>query len=959
MRNYPVIVLIALPLAALLSIVGISLFIEREPPKLVHKPRGYLQMVDLYIQRDWLRLEEMPCLPGETCRTRTVITEAYENQKLGDDEKKALREYVRKSYLIDDIREFNERGNHSRFEIRNGRLRGVDQFAHNVILPNIGRRNWRWTGTLTYRPPSAIAGRLQTKDLNVVVSPPREPLATLDRFELVELGRSAGQPQTSGQKVRLTLGKMNIATLRLVGDFIVLESEVQSARGSIHVNGQRVARGTHWRLEEGDVVRVSWIRTRPTGEKFDRSRLFWVNLTRVARILSTHQNVNGRFQRHPAEPEIPLARDVVAVLDSTVLSLLDRPYAAGMSLRNGPDAWPNRIALTLDPDLQLGTQELLNRKVEELRLRYGPSRGRKDEAKRAAVTILDARTGELLALASYPQREADDDGAELNSSLLRNQNFIARPMGSVVKAFYAAAILNERPELIGLRLSGQSLRTPIETLLGIPVDLDKEQASVQTLKCVDLNSFIQHSSNGYAFALMLLAAERAPPERRPVATVQRDCRVGQRQYVVGRQVYELDPSRLAFARAGDPTQAGEFETLPVAGQMRDLFSVMVHSTNGEIGYGSPSSSRPFWTGDDRIDTAIWRDLLVRIYPDQEGPPSTSEVAFRSVSPERTNLKFNLIRNVRDDYLSQVLGGAESRWSLVKTAESFARLVSGCRLHARLYWHQRIGPECGAQRGTKGRIGLDSTVRKALMNALTLPAAAGTARRMKSSLVALDRELEQHGLALGVFAKTGTPQIVSRKSTRLKRALDALIEDKALHYDRASGKIHYRNAGVVRRYRNVADRTLDNSTIDALSGNKGDRQRIQQAAGPGRAVSVREIVWRVALFNRSRNRAQRQALFDVSDEGELLAARDDLEEVENGGAVVVYLGAFDRSAVGKPLNGGSFSTVDVEAEPRAALVIAVRLENALDGSRDAVELVGRLIRTSLKSHLLNAARARKN
>ncbi len=118
----------------------------------------------------------------------------------------------------------------------------------------------------------------------------------------------------------------------------------------------------------------------------------------------------------------------------------ERQFEVGAQGQEIPDGYhhtkpakPGRdVQLTIDSDLQYETQQLLSQRLQQVRAFDG------------AAVVMDAHTGEILAMASYPTYDAENPTA----TPARNRTDVASSTviepGSVHKAITLSAALNER-----------------------------------------------------------------------------------------------------------------------------------------------------------------------------------------------------------------------------------------------------------------------------------------------------------------------------------------------------------------------------------------------------------------------------------------------------------------------------------------------------------------------------------
>lgn len=182
-------------------------------------------------------------------------------------------------------------------------------------------------------------------------------------------------------------------------------------------------------------------------------------------LISGTQWINGRVRRVDAGPP-----------GLAALSALGT-RAAAQGARGGRDV---ELRLSVDAELSRMLSDSLTAAARGL-----PLDG-------AAAALIDAATGEVIAL------------AETGSRLTPDAGWLTRPVsvGSAVKPLLAAAILSQRPELATLRIPAEAVVTH---LFGLPVGRFESNLNcgMPSDGWIDLRYFIRCSSNQYAAALVL------------------------------------------------------------------------------------------------------------------------------------------------------------------------------------------------------------------------------------------------------------------------------------------------------------------------------------------------------------------------------------------------------------------------------------------------------------------------
>ncbi|HEV7670039.1 MAG TPA: hypothetical protein VGS22_16080 [Thermoanaerobaculia bacterium] len=891
-----------------------------------HDPEGYRETAELYTHHGWLRYEPT---------TRTIeLDPKYRGTP--------IEELYLRSHLAGDVADFNA-GERAIFSVENDQIFGLDPSRHRIALPFSESRSW--TGALTYRPTKTRIAELRGGGTAIELVGPTTPLRGMENPPEIILrsgsddgakGNAPGAAHAAravrAEKVKLTgRGGAFLGTVNRIGDALLFNHRSQAAGVEVSVSGDEVRQGTHARLDSGDLLKLRW----RLGSRGSQYALLWSSVLGEAPPISVYRPINGRFRRIPERPDPPFAGDVLAAIDTA----LHRP--PGEAPVVGSERFD--LALTLDSGLEAEVQRQLEAYAQGLR-------GRTGAPFRAAVTVMDATNGELLALASYPTAEqlgSYGDGDRSRERWLRNHNFSRLPIGSVAKIPFAAAILDRAPFLAGLRIRGYA-EGKFTQLLGLALDPPLEDHAIGGGEdgWIDFDEFIQHSSNKYGATLLTLATgvDEAgpgllPPAGDPDVPDQLD---PEERFAIGGEIYDRRPGLnlpiVANRNAKDPELArlaacGRIITLEhrdFAASLRRLFDVPFTTKHSATRW-------PAGDGDDLIDTSIWRPVLTQLYGDQ----LPRETTFRGASPERENLALNLIDDYRREYLSLVLGGGESTWTMPRIASVFSRLVTGKRIEPRLV--RRVHPEgeepAAATAGDKSKekladLDLRPETRQRIADAMTLVAGpGGTASALSPQLRALDRRLAARGEVLGFFSKTGSPDNSTYVSTSLARALDTLIARRALTLD-AADRIVYRDSGPV-----DADRTEEGRatrSLEALQANPGDLQVLRRYG-----VGPRSIIQACDTWNDSRPEDRVQ--FERRG-GRLVRAlrRREIEAV--GAAYVFTIGAWDAAA---RRGEAEPPRVDVVGHsPKRALTVAIIIEGQGKGPTIAVPFAGKLIQEVL-------------
>ncbi|HEU4889594.1 MAG TPA: hypothetical protein VFV49_17040 [Thermoanaerobaculia bacterium] len=870
----------------------------------VYKPRGYERIAQIFLRHGWIAIDP---------NGKATIT-----QGAGEGAKGVYR----RSFLLGDVEEFNA-GKNWIFGVENQQIESVDTTRHNVLLPYSRIESWR--GSLRYRGNPTLEGSLRgvgvdirldslTRNLFDQVRP--EEVVIRGNLQPEPLNRARGEVVNIYGQPRVYLGKVH-----LVGEKIVINNRKPPDTVSMAVSGSPLPQGNRAWLGPGDLLKLTWAQS---ASKFSRYALLWSEGGRSANVISAPCGINGRWSRCPEETALPLATDVIASLDAGVLSKTTRTT-------NDFD-----VVMTLDRELHEAVQGALERDRQQPK--DAPTAGldaRRRET-RAAVTVMDALTGELLALASYPTRTAlarVDLPVQEEARLLRNHNFSRRPIGSVAKVLFGAAILDADPRLATLQLQ-QHAGDSIETVAGIHINPPVESHPVNAGAdgVVDFREFIEQSSNEYAALLLTLASATRKGAPLPAFTGPELPDEG--RYSIGGQAFDRTPSptaetetRLNLTSDGQGrVVAGTLSNLegePWSDSFRKLFGVEKVIT-------TPVEKRPANEGDQITDTAVWQPVLDRLYGERvpAGNP------LRAVGFERENLALNLSHAYRTQLLSLMYGGAAARFTNPKLCEMFSRLVTGKKVERSLVLGvpgageelPRTPPRAFAP------LELDAAVRDEVLHAMAaVSGPGGTAKSLYDTLSRIDRELAAKNQALGFFSKTGSPRNSIAVPNGLSRAINRLIASRAVALN-AQGVMTYRGIPIT----DETEGGGDPRSLRAMRQNAADR-RILASHGVGPRLAHDAL-----LFYNVEPPERRNAIFTTRN-GRVLSMQG-VREMDATGAVYVFtIGVYPGAA------RRSDQSLDIDAvrhQPLRAWSVAITIEGQGKSTDVAVPFAETLLDTVL-------------
>jgi cell division protein FtsI/penicillin-binding protein 2 len=764
-------------------------------PFYYYSPDGYVQRANALIDAGKIDFD---------CEQNRIVVRIPEGT--------AEYRWYQTSYLQTDVEAFNDAQQRfaDRFLLEGCELRGVNPFTHVVRLPRTDDRDYEWHGELRYASTRA-AGTLLGEGQMVGLLHPARPVTGQD-VRPIPVNRPAGQAGTVFHEATVANfffpphPSTEAAEVYVVGDTAVLKDRRDEAIWNTHpvfVMGRGLTRGRITALENGD-----WIQFVDAAARPERRYTYLYTPRDVARLISTAERRHNGWLRSNRPNSLGFVSDFVSGMNDIVRKT-ESPHVADLS-----------VELTLDRLLQ----ETLTTK---LRAAIKPRAQRMNRPVRGAITMMDAASGDLLALASYPTSSQDlDRFADLSTGqqrrLLSNQNFFKHPIGSAGKPYWAAAIVNEYPFLASFSVPPHGENPLYPTAAGHPLDQGYEVHSHLGGR-VGMERFLSESSNKYLIDLATVALG-IKPECAGRSTVTRlsDCLVSHAD-----ELEELD--RFAFSQvsgthlptlgrhdrsAGDPWA---LDRNNIFVQMQNLTGAQVYSESAaEFAATSPDVVNALfdrWYKTARSHPYPWRQA-VRWIGTQTTEPATASLVharFAAVSPEGVNLAVNTVNRLRSEWVNLLLGGGTSLWNNVQLAEAQSRLTMGRDVRANLVGRLYAGPRAMSESASNGRPaaarseehllpdgGLREDARRVVLLGMqaVLTAPAGTAHRLhtpKFNLEAeLAREFPEHDVWL--FGKTGTPRVQVQTVLPRIRVLRELFYSRGLAYDPVRKEVSLTTAG---------------------------------------------------------------------------------------------------------------------------------------------------------------------
>lgn len=816
-----------------------------------------------------------------------------------------LFQYAAQSHLLQDIRRNDAR----LWRIENGIVTGI-QAGHSTPPP-FPRPTGDWRGTLRYREAVASTTH-RTIELDggpgaplLILTPDAGPTGTGDPdvTTLSPSDRLAGRPlEAAGFDIECEGPGGGAVSIRRIGEEVAVRTPAGSAC-VVDIGPTRLDAG------------------QPGFEILARGERLTIHGDRGGGLTFQRRFLTPDFGRLSA-PGAGGARYRAGELASWSAAF-ERDLGRALA---GDSLPPGDIETTLDRELQLGAQAILDDHFS----------GLEDSSSIGAITIMDALTGEVLAMASTPRPGAgpDETFLDLDDSLegvrRRNQNLARLPVGSAVKPLMAAAILQRQPELLTLQIRGQESASD---LLGYP--FQRPLSNHPAPAWVDFDAFIQGSDNLYAAALTLLGSAdvngqqcRLDPEQGYRMGLAGEAGADQIRTTRPKSVFETAD---ANGRCR-PALLEHDRQLRWADTLEDLFDI-------ESGFGQAETACGA-SPDDRIRASPWASLLNRYN-------RVDLCGFRESTPEIETLGLAGRLDFRTGAIPIILGNGDGRWSTIGLAQAYARLVTGERVTATFM------PNAATQATP---LGLDPDVRLALTHALTLvPRGTAANTGLPGALGEAEALLQARGLVLGAFAKTGTPIIASSRYRPTDQAINSLIRFDRIRLASGTGALLIRTASGQHVLTGSSDEARRREVIRAIAADPVALEALQRAPG----TTVASVVARLIHHLQAMREGQSPFIIQSGNGGRLLvrvASRDDIiggaggEDDPSGKVIALVVAAYspERSTglrideLGRAWDG--------RARPQRAYAVVVNIQRESAGGNAAADLAGRVVEELLARRL---------
>lgn len=360
----------------------------------------------------------------------------------------------------------------------------------------------------------------------------------------------------------------------------------------------------------------------------------------------------------------------------------------------------------------------------------------------ASVALLNPKTGDLVALASYPTESTPEPPGipyETRVRRLKNQNFFTHPVGSCGKPFMAASIYDVYPPLAELRLSKVEVGAgnEVNSTLGLKISPTYDDTAAANFTWsgrgfeLGRDEFFKHSVNTYFIDLFLLSLACDASGQVAETTTDGTGRNLRNVFVNGRTLGH-QPRFGVYLKGGE---VFDLEKHPPSRKLAQVFDVAIDSS-------------------EQDDAAQNYDLTALQAAASLVPPREALMRWGrpGLAPERVNLNFAGMTQFRGELLSYLFGGGSGRWTNIKMAEAMARLITGRKVVARLIRQndealpQPAFPEVELTPATL------KLMRQSLQGASS---EGGTAGALADTLKSWNAQLASRGLSVRCYSKTGT------------------------------------------------------------------------------------------------------------------------------------------------------------------------------------------------------------
>ncbi|KHD08237.1 hypothetical protein PN36_19355 [Candidatus Thiomargarita nelsonii] len=721
-----------------------------------YSPQAYVNNVNKLIKRGSLKANCMAQHPE--------IETHFQNE--------SEQEWYEESYLRADIERFNrspENYGWTFYLDANCELQKIHPSIRNFKLPFAGNTGWK--GDIFYDGNSA---KIALHSAQRIIA-----LSKVSDSIIHKESRVGSSQNLNANSLLLTFsgGRMQpAARFYYVGDKFVINNRPNS--GIVRLMGNKIPSGRHAWLETGDWLYLESPKPKPVNETF----IFSAGETRP--IVTAIRQQNDKARRFYPEDAMLGWYGTGGKLVSFFQVLVQRINRIFDYLPEAKAKWLSDfdIQLTLRQDLQKQLNTAFHKQCN--RISKNVKSGRPFPA---GITVMDGKSGNILAMSTYPWPEdiPEDIEARQRRKWLRNQNLVRHPIGSISKPFFYAAIMETYPPLLKLQIAGYHANSKHKQLLQCTLGAGYETHSMlppvknQKRRRLDIVTALARSSNKYTIELatLALAADRA--RNLSGSKIQDWIPKAAKKYKWPSKIW-IRGQKLPYApdlTAYMPncnSFTTPFEQIKFRESLGKLTGVSTY-LGEDVFQQSDNSNLDDILHTRQYDMRLWSPLISHLTQGIDNKNRWKVRSdFKGVSPERVNLAFNQITGIRD-YITLLLGGGTGVWTNIQIAEAMSRLVTGRQVNATLV--------SDIEQGTTGTLGnhqqfalldLKAEVREQVLRGTeqVVKSGAGTARRLRGSLKTLEKRYPKDRVFL--FSKTGSATLELYVPRASGKALEILV-----------------------------------------------------------------------------------------------------------------------------------------------------------------------------------------
>lgn len=746
-RSAPVV--IAVVSVIVLGILGIAFCLKfmhqaGEDPDTIYNPKGYYERVNNLLKDRLLVYRKSGGLNerGEAIPSWGMLI--FDEDKAEQQAPKSLEFYEASSRLQNDIDDFNAEGSGGLFELRGDEI-VINKTVHNFNLP-YPERNF-WQGSLAFRGNDYSVFASEDLVLEFGKNEEKQEAGGQNTVSLNHYDWMASKKKAKYRAINFDLisdvdNKVTARITSINAEQVVIE--IQNSQAHVFLNGlplnkygpngepdpeiierNKDQKPACYLLKKGDWVRFE--------SKSKNGKIY-------EKIFTFADTAEGWISRNWIENGQQVNR-----MDETIaeeIPLLKRLHDCFSSyMTNHPEQAKKIkpvIKVTLDRELHSKLDAALDSEVDYLNGKFNVP---KIEWEGAAVTVMDALRGDILALPSYPNTQRLEELEErallsrkggmprvTKNRLSLNQNLRPLAIGSTIKPILASAIWTEYPELMKLKVNEQDLPSKENRYIaGHPVlnFYDRNRG------LLDAKDFIKHSSNVYLAELYFLS-------------------------IANQNSYKIRNGSAVSVGGSRPDLSAVFKGSSIIGGLeRERFRA--HELAYEA-YDIRARKNYLQFDADAFDDHFMGDIFEKLEIDsKDGLPKE----FTRLAPLRPVWELGSMAHVRNHLVSWLLGSYHNRWPTVKLAETYSRIGSGKMVKAALVDSTKLSEEKEYDDLpiSDDALALLHTGMKAGVSE-----SGGTSYKGMIAAVAAARKSLPPGVELVLLAKTGTPQITNKTKT---------------------------------------------------------------------------------------------------------------------------------------------------------------------------------------------------